>query len=34
VAPGSIRIAVSATSTYVAIDRTPSDSAASGMTLI
>jgi hypothetical protein len=34
VAPGSMRIPVSATSTYVAIERTPSESAARGMTFI
>src|SRR5690348_15476600 len=34
VAPGSMRIERSAPSTYVAIDRTPSDSAARGMTFI
>src|SRR4030095_2842384 len=34
VAPGSMRIPVRPTSTYVAIERTPSDSAASGMTFM
>src|SRR6267142_1424874 len=34
VAPGSMRIPVRPTSTYVAIDRTPRDSAASGMTFM
>src|SRR5262245_60384812 len=34
VAPGSTRIPVRPTSTYVAIERTPNDSAASGMTFI
>src|SRR5687767_2039036 len=34
VAPGSMRTAVAPTSTYVAIERTTKDSAASGMTVI
>src|SRR5712692_2331941 len=34
VAPGSIKIPRPATSTYVAIDRTPSESAPSGMTFM
>src|SRR5436305_4127318 len=34
VAPGSMRMPVRPTSTYVAIDRTPRDSAASGMTFM
>src|SRR5262249_13583646 len=34
VAPGSIRMPVRPTSTYVAMDRTPRDSAASGMTFM